>query len=109
MGWPVPALRNYLHLQARRAGAQSTKFTASFGAALDDCFSKRASTVILRQCLVNDGSRTRRAHRRVERVLLSGVEHVGACDGSLHGVSGLVPACDPKVHDPFLFDLVEGR
>ena len=74
MGWPVPALRDYLHLQARRAGAQSTKFTASCGAAWDDCFSKRASTVILRQCLVNDGSRTRRAHRRVERVLLSGVE-----------------------------------
>ena len=109
MGWPVPALRNYLHLQARRAGAQSTKFTASCGAAWDDCFSKRASTVTLRQCLVNDGSRTGRAHRRVERVILSGVEHGGACNGSLHGISGLVPACGPNVHVLFLFDLVEGR
>ena len=47
MGWPVPALHNYLHLQARRAGAQSTKFTASCGVAWDDCFSTRASTVTL--------------------------------------------------------------
>ena len=99
MGWPVPALHNYLHLQARRAGAQSTKFTASCGAAFDDCFSKRASTVILRQCLVNDGSSTRRAHMRVERVLLSGVEHGGASNGFLHGLMGLVSL--------FRLDLIE--
>ena len=91
MGWPVPALHNYLHLQARRAGAQSTKFTASCGAAVDDWFSKRASTVILRQCLVHDGSHTRRAQMRVERVLLTGVEHGGASNGSLHPSLAMSP------------------